>query len=80
MGEVIKVRRRVTLAELPDGRWLFREHGVYYTTPGRALAAINRDNANTAKGGKVMVVTSITYKPCSDAGTALVRKLVAKEA
>lgn len=69
-------RRFVTLAEVVGRGWLYREHGVYYRALANAVRLVARDNdAMVKQGGADAVVTIITYVPCTDAGTALVREL-----
>lgn len=77
---MITARRFVTLAELPDGRWLYKEHGRYYRRLSSALSVIRAYDAHVAQGGRVKVVTHITYEPCSDEGAELVKRFVAQKA
>lgn len=68
--------RHVTLAEMPDGRWLYKERGLYRASLGRLLRVVQQDNDEMAIDGRMAVVTHIKYKPRTDAGTMLVLELM----
>jgi hypothetical protein len=61
------MRQSITLMELPAGGWLWKEHGRTYTSAVMAYRAVMSDARKLAARG-VVVVTLITWEPCSDAG------------
>lgn len=72
------IRRKVTLREMPDGRWLYKEHGMYYRSLANCLRLVQVDNDAIAENGRVAVVTLMTYEPITDAGTELIKRIIAK--
>jgi len=67
MKEIRKHIRSVTLQETDKG-WVWLEYDSTYCSLSRAVDAVYKDSVSLTSS-KDMVVTEITYLPCTQRGT-----------